>query len=45
MVGSVYFTTGSQLIALQGFKAIFTSPSSANEVDGDGNGADVIENN
>lgn len=45
MVSSVYFTTGSQLIALQGFKAIFTSPSSANEVDGDGNGADVIENN
>ncbi|KAG1903376.1 uncharacterized protein F5891DRAFT_977942 [Suillus fuscotomentosus] len=28
-----------------GFKAIFTSPSSANEVDGDGEGADVIENN
>ncbi|KAG1767085.1 hypothetical protein EDD22DRAFT_773464, partial [Suillus occidentalis] len=33
------------LITLQGFKAIFTSPSSANEVDRDGNGADVIENN
>jgi hypothetical protein len=30
---------------LQGFKAIFTSPSSANEVDGDGDGADIIENN
>ncbi|KAG2142499.1 hypothetical protein BD769DRAFT_1348560 [Suillus cothurnatus] len=33
------------LITLQGFKAIFTSPSSANEVDGDGDGADILENN
>ncbi|KAG1876122.1 hypothetical protein C8R48DRAFT_591784, partial [Suillus tomentosus] len=33
------------LTTLQGFKAIFTSPSSANEVDADGDGADVIENN
>ncbi|KAG1838949.1 hypothetical protein C8R48DRAFT_679974 [Suillus tomentosus] len=34
------------LIVLKGFKAIFTSPSSANEVDGDGDGdgADIIEN-
>ncbi|KAG2740047.1 hypothetical protein P692DRAFT_20881304 [Suillus brevipes Sb2] len=32
-------------LLVMGFKAIFTSPSSANEVDGDGNGADVIENN
>lgn len=34
-----------QLIPLQAFKAIFTSPSSANEVDGEGDGADIIENN
>ncbi|KAG2352700.1 hypothetical protein BDR07DRAFT_1436452 [Suillus spraguei] len=27
------------------FKAIFTSPSSANEVDGEGDSADIIENN
>jgi len=45
MVSSLVFTTDSQLIVLQGFKAIFTSPSSANEVDADGDGADVIENN
>jgi hypothetical protein len=32
-------------MTLQGFKAIFTSPSSANEVDGDGDGANIIENN
>lgn len=32
------------LIALQAFKAIFTSPSSAKEAEGDGDGADVIEN-
>ncbi|KAG2743431.1 hypothetical protein P692DRAFT_20746129 [Suillus brevipes Sb2] len=31
-------------LLVMGFKAIFTSPSSANEVDGDGDGADVIEN-
>ncbi|KAG0696984.1 hypothetical protein DFH29DRAFT_1004123 [Suillus ampliporus] len=30
---------------VMGFKAIFTSPSSADEVDGEGNGADIIENN
>lgn len=30
---------------MQGLKAIFTSPSSANEVDGEGDGADIIENN
>ncbi|KAG2139096.1 uncharacterized protein EDB93DRAFT_1090307 [Suillus bovinus] len=30
---------------LQAFKAIFTSPSSAKEVSGDGDGANVIENN
>lgn len=29
---------------MQAFKAIFTSPSSAKEADGDGNGADVLEN-
>ncbi|KAG1846952.1 hypothetical protein C8R48DRAFT_598315 [Suillus tomentosus] len=33
------------LITLQGLKAIFTSPSSAHEVDGEGDGADIIENN
>ncbi|KAG2124317.1 hypothetical protein BD769DRAFT_1358979 [Suillus cothurnatus] len=33
------------LIAFQGLKAIFTSPSSANEVDSEGDGADIIENN
>ncbi|KAG2087036.1 uncharacterized protein F5147DRAFT_781461 [Suillus discolor] len=32
-------------LLLMGFKAIFTSPSSANEVDGDGDGADILENN
>ncbi|KAG2132680.1 hypothetical protein BD769DRAFT_1666128 [Suillus cothurnatus] len=31
-------------LLIMGFKAIFTSPSSANEVDGDGDGADIIEN-
>ncbi|KAG2112757.1 hypothetical protein BD769DRAFT_1364416 [Suillus cothurnatus] len=31
-------------LLVMGFKAIFTSPSSANEVDGDGDGADIIEN-
>ncbi|KAG2148559.1 hypothetical protein BD769DRAFT_1345559 [Suillus cothurnatus] len=32
-------------LLVMGFKAIFTSPSSANEVDGDGDGIDIIENN
>ncbi|KAG1859109.1 hypothetical protein C8R48DRAFT_605987 [Suillus tomentosus] len=32
-------------LLVMGFKAIFTSPSSAHEVDGEGNGADIIENN
>ncbi|KAG2739314.1 hypothetical protein P692DRAFT_201729813, partial [Suillus brevipes Sb2] len=32
-------------ILLQGYKAIFTSPSSAKDVEGDGDGADVIVNN
>ncbi|KAG1878466.1 hypothetical protein C8R48DRAFT_589840, partial [Suillus tomentosus] len=32
-------------LLIMGFKAIFTSPSSANEVDGDGDGADIIKNN
>jgi hypothetical protein len=30
---------------IQAFKAIFTSPSSAKEVEGDGDGADILENN
>jgi hypothetical protein len=33
------------LITLQAFKAIFTSPSSAREAKGDGDGADILENN
>ncbi|KAG2143671.1 hypothetical protein DEU56DRAFT_733151 [Suillus clintonianus] len=32
-------------ILIQAFKAIYTSPSSAKEVDGDGNGADILESN
>ncbi|KAG0701539.1 hypothetical protein DFH29DRAFT_1000182 [Suillus ampliporus] len=32
-------------LLVMGFKAIFTSPSSANKVDGDGDGANIIENN
>jgi hypothetical protein len=44
MVSSLILPTDSQFIVTQGFKAIFTSPSSANEVDGDGDGADIIEN-
>ncbi|KAG2089425.1 hypothetical protein BD769DRAFT_1372058, partial [Suillus cothurnatus] len=32
-------------LLVMGFKAIFTSPSSANEVDGEGEGANIIENN
>lgn len=30
-------------MVLQAFKAIFMSPSSAKEVDGDGDGADILE--
>ncbi|KAG1775004.1 hypothetical protein EV702DRAFT_1236929 [Suillus placidus] len=32
-------------ILLQGYKAVFTSPSSAKDIEGDGDGADVIQNN
>ncbi|KAG2737508.1 hypothetical protein P692DRAFT_20761551, partial [Suillus brevipes Sb2] len=32
-------------ILVQGFKAVFTSPSSAKVIEGDGDGADIIENN
>ncbi|KIK32181.1 hypothetical protein CY34DRAFT_102102 [Suillus luteus UH-Slu-Lm8-n1] len=32
-------------ILVQGYKAVFTSPSSAKDIEGDGDGADVIENN
>ncbi|KAG2117611.1 hypothetical protein DEU56DRAFT_748001 [Suillus clintonianus] len=32
-------------ILLQGYKAVFTSPSSAKDTEGDGDGADVIQNN
>ncbi|KAG1846285.1 hypothetical protein F4604DRAFT_1595092, partial [Suillus subluteus] len=32
-------------ILVQGYKAVFTSPSSAKDVEGDGDGADVIQNN
>lgn len=31
-------------ILVQGYKAVFTSPSSAKVIEGDGDGADVIEN-
>ncbi|KAG1880607.1 hypothetical protein C8R48DRAFT_588307 [Suillus tomentosus] len=31
-------------LLIMAFKAIFTSPSSANEVDGEGDGTDIIEN-
>ncbi|KAG1717264.1 hypothetical protein EDD22DRAFT_738765, partial [Suillus occidentalis] len=34
----------SRLLVLA-FKAVFTSPSSVREIDGDGDGADIIENN
>ncbi|KAG1853881.1 hypothetical protein DFJ58DRAFT_728007 [Suillus subalutaceus] len=32
-------------ILVQGYKAVFTSPSSAKNIEGDGDGADVIKNN
>ncbi|KAG1730492.1 hypothetical protein EDD22DRAFT_788685 [Suillus occidentalis] len=32
-------------LLVMGLKALFTSPSSANELDGDGQGTDIIENN
>ncbi|KAG1723550.1 hypothetical protein EDB19DRAFT_1916016 [Suillus lakei] len=32
-------------VLVQAFKAVFTSPSSAKEADGDGDGADILENN
>ncbi|KAG2113245.1 hypothetical protein BD769DRAFT_1673775 [Suillus cothurnatus] len=32
-------------LLVMGFKAIFTSPSSANEVDREGDGTDILENN
>ncbi|KAG2107801.1 hypothetical protein BD769DRAFT_1366155, partial [Suillus cothurnatus] len=32
-------------ILVQGYKAVFTSPSSAKDVEGDGDGADIIQNN
>ncbi|KAG1739680.1 hypothetical protein EDB19DRAFT_1908704 [Suillus lakei] len=32
-------------ILIQSYKAVFTSPSSAKDVEGDGDGTDVIENN
>ncbi|KAG1798377.1 hypothetical protein EV424DRAFT_1546296 [Suillus variegatus] len=32
-------------LLIQAFKSIFTSPSSAKEIDGEGNGANIIENN
>ncbi|KAG2053741.1 hypothetical protein BDR06DRAFT_885501, partial [Suillus hirtellus] len=32
-------------ILVQAFKAVFTSPSSAREADGDGDGANILENN
>ncbi|KAG2122168.1 hypothetical protein BD769DRAFT_1389800 [Suillus cothurnatus] len=35
----------TRMILRKAFKAIFTSPSSAREADGDGDGADILENN
>ncbi|KAG2146226.1 hypothetical protein DEU56DRAFT_731599 [Suillus clintonianus] len=32
-------------LLIQGYKAVFTSPSSAKDVEGDGDGIDIIENN
>ncbi|KAG1861829.1 hypothetical protein C8R48DRAFT_773919 [Suillus tomentosus] len=32
-------------LLIQGYKAVFTSPSSAKDVEGDGGGADIISNN
>ncbi|KAG2737168.1 hypothetical protein P692DRAFT_20762416, partial [Suillus brevipes Sb2] len=32
-------------ILVQGYKVVFTSPSSAMDVEGDGDGADIIQNN
>ncbi|KAG1761325.1 hypothetical protein EDD22DRAFT_780014 [Suillus occidentalis] len=32
-------------ILVQGYKAVFTSPSSAKDVEGDGDGTDIIQNN
>ncbi|KAG1868224.1 hypothetical protein C8R48DRAFT_671658 [Suillus tomentosus] len=32
-------------ILLQGYKAVFTSPSSAKDTEGDGDGTDIVENN
>ncbi|KAG1895855.1 uncharacterized protein F5891DRAFT_1193669 [Suillus fuscotomentosus] len=32
-------------ILVQGYKAVFTSPSSAKDIDGNGDGADIVENN
>jgi hypothetical protein len=45
MVSSLIFPTDLHLIISQGFKAIFTSLSSANEVDGNDNSANIIKNN
>ncbi|KAG1889847.1 hypothetical protein F4604DRAFT_1568094, partial [Suillus subluteus] len=42
--GHGIFMIPSLLITLQAFKAIFTSPSSAREAEGDGYGADILEN-
>ncbi|KAG1753299.1 hypothetical protein EDB19DRAFT_1824045 [Suillus lakei] len=32
-------------ILVQGYKAVFTSPSSAKDIEGDGDGTDIIQNN
>ncbi|KAG1794030.1 hypothetical protein EV424DRAFT_1335610 [Suillus variegatus] len=32
-------------VVFQAYKAVFTSPSSAKDVDGDGDGVDIIQNN
>lgn len=41
----IFLTSSCSHDRIQGLKALFTSPSSANELDGDGQGTDIIENN
>jgi hypothetical protein len=43
----VWPSSSSELISqvFQAYKAVFTSPSSAKDVEGDGDGVDIIRNN
>ncbi|KAG2107802.1 hypothetical protein BD769DRAFT_1366134 [Suillus cothurnatus] len=45
MVSRFFLIDSCLIIILQGLKALFTSPSSANKMDGEGQGTDIIENN